>query len=122
MEDVTQIVYETIRKVADEKDIKLNGIQNSYNLIRDVGFKSIDLARLIAVLELKLKVDPFSKLIPITSIQTVGDLCNAYIACFSKTAEVISLSDFNQSEKRGEMRLNSSINKRGDLRRMARMG
>ncbi len=47
-------------------------------LTGDLGLQSIQLAELVAILEQDLKVDPFAALVPITSVRTVGDLCEAY--------------------------------------------
>ena len=45
---------------------------------RGVGPDVDGLARIVASLEMKLDVDPFAEDVAITSIRTVGDLCNAY--------------------------------------------
>ncbi len=47
-------------------------------LLRDVGLSSLDLASVVARLELKLSLDPFSELVSITSVRTIGDLVSAY--------------------------------------------
>jgi hypothetical protein len=43
----------------------------------DIGFKSVDLARIVALAEIRLGVDPFETR-PITDIRTVGDLFRVY--------------------------------------------
>ena len=52
-------------------------------LVDDLGLRSLDLARIIAKLEMKLGVDPFAELVSVTSIRTPGDLCAAYAKCFA---------------------------------------
>jgi acyl carrier protein len=47
-------------------------------LVDQLGLRSLDLARIVAVLELELGVDPFSELVPITTVRTVADLYRAY--------------------------------------------
>jgi acyl carrier protein len=47
-------------------------------LVDQLGLTSLDLARLVAVLEMELDTDPFSDEVPITGVRTVGDLLDAY--------------------------------------------
>jgi acyl carrier protein len=47
-------------------------------LVDHLGLRSLDLARIVAVLEVELGLDPFSELVPITDVRTVGDLSGAY--------------------------------------------
>ncbi|MCF1593814.1 acyl carrier protein [Streptomyces muensis] len=47
-------------------------------LVDQLGLESLHLARLVAVLEMELDIDPFSDTLPITSVRTVGDLLEAY--------------------------------------------
>jgi len=122
MENIEQTVFDVIAKVAEEKGLDLKTPALTQKLVTDIGFKSIDLARIIAILEIKLSVDPFSKLVPITSIQTVGDLCDAYQLCFADDQDAACKPDFERSESRGEARLSSSRMHRGELRKKARTG
>jgi acyl carrier protein len=51
-----------------------------------LGLSSIDLAIVVAELESALGVDPFSKIISITSVRSVDDLVEAYLkACLPQT-------------------------------------
>ena len=59
------------------------GIRPDQLLVDDLGLRSLDLARIIAKLEMKLGVDPFAELVSVTSIRTPGDLCAAYAKCFA---------------------------------------
>ena len=122
MEHVEQIVCDVIAKVAGEKKLDLEIVLKTQKLVGDIGFKSIDLARIIAVLEFRLGVDPFSTLVPITDIQTVGDICKAYRLCFSEDhAEEVKI-DFQPSKDRAEARLSVSRQVRGELRKNVRSG
>ena len=121
MEHVEHIVCEVITKVAGEKKLDLEKVIMTQKLVGEIGFKSIDLARIIAILESKLNVDPFSRLIPITRIQTVGDLCQAYQLCFSEDKETVFKTDFQQSKTRAEARVSSNRSKWGELRTKVRM-
>jgi hypothetical protein len=119
---VEQVVHEVIEKVAREKKLGLDRVHSGQRLVSDIGFKSIDLARIIAILEIRLNADPFSKLVPITSIQTAGDLVQAYQLCFSENPAPALTPDLDQSQSRAEARLRSTGPKRGALRKQAKSG
>jgi acyl carrier protein len=84
--DIEASVIAAIHQVAEGRGLSILQPQPQHTLIGDLGLRSLDLAHLIAILEAELKVDPFTKLVSITSIRTVADLCNAYRKCFSASA------------------------------------
>ena len=84
MSDIGRVVLEVLQKVAKEHSIDPESVQSHVNLV-DIGFKSIDLARIIALLELELEVDPFERH-PITDIRTMSDLCEVYENEFTRMA------------------------------------
>lgn len=86
MERVNEAVFAAVRSVAADKSIPVESIQAHQKLVDDLGFASLDLARIVAMIELALDADPFTGLVPVTSIRTVGDLCAAYARCFAKEA------------------------------------
>lgn len=116
---VEQSVHEVIEKVAREKKLDPGGVHAGQGLVSDIGFKSIDLARIVAILEIRLNADPFSKLVPITSIQTVGDLVKAYQLCFSPNPASAFAPNLENSQSRAEARLRSSRPNRGQWRKRA---
>jgi acyl carrier protein len=82
MDEVKEAILRVLRGVVREKSPEIETIAPDQALVEDLGLTSLDLARIIAKLELKLGVDPFSSLVPVTSIRTAGDLCAAYAKCF----------------------------------------
>lgn len=83
MENVSDVVIEVIRGVVREQYPEVEEVRAEQGLVEDLGLKSLDLARIVAKLDLELGVDPFSETVAITSIRTVGDLCTAYAQCFA---------------------------------------
>ncbi|MEM7535100.1 MAG: acyl carrier protein [Chloroflexota bacterium] len=77
-----------MHKVALEQTLDISEIHDDDALVETLGLRSLDLARLVAILELKLSVDPFAELVSITSIRTVGDLYGAYSQCFAGDSAV----------------------------------
>ena len=53
-------------------------VADGQRLIADLGLESLDLAELVAVLEVELGVDPFQSQVSIAETRTVGDLYAAY--------------------------------------------
>ena len=79
MSEHNQIIYDTLRRVAEEEGVQLGTISDSSALIDNLGFRSLHIARILAILEIAFSYDPFaSGDVPITGLRTVGDLCAAY--------------------------------------------
>jgi acyl carrier protein len=79
-DQVAELVRDEIRQLLDERAEPVVTLSEEANLAADLGFASLDLAQLVAQLEQRLGEDPFAELVPITSIRTVGDLVDAYMA------------------------------------------
>jgi acyl carrier protein len=79
MKRTDEVIYDVLTRIIEEEGLTPSNISDEARLVDDLGLKSQHLARILAVLELELDVDPFaSGQIPITRIQTVGDLCAIY--------------------------------------------
>ena len=70
-------VHETIAELLERNGKQPSVIDNELSLVA-VGLTSLDLAALVAMLQWRLKVDPFFTATSITDMRTVGDLCRAY--------------------------------------------
>ena len=70
-------VHKAIADVLERAGRQPGAIDNDNSLLA-VGLTSLDLAAVIAVLQSRLKVDPFFVRKAITDMRTVGDLCGAY--------------------------------------------
>jgi acyl carrier protein len=105
MENIEQTIHETVLQIAQQKSAAITEVNSEQKLNADLGFSSLDLAQLVAILEMKLNADPFAKLVSITSVRTVGDLCEAYEKYFNQTeAEADNQPSFQQSQTRAQMR------------------
>jgi acyl carrier protein len=125
MENLEQVIYDVVQNVALENSIETEQLMSHHKLVDGLGFSSLDLARIVAVLELKLEVDPFARLVPITSVRTVGDLYAAYAKCFEerdavKESEPDSAPPRVESPQRRERRGNRAQQRRrrGEARRV----
>jgi len=79
MIDTQNEVYATLRRVAADENLALGAFDDSTTLVDELGFKSLHIARILAILEMAFSYDPFaSGEHSITNVRTVGDLCAAY--------------------------------------------
>ncbi|WP_444997939.1 phosphopantetheine-binding protein [Aliikangiella sp. IMCC44359] len=75
-------VFEVLKKsiVAIQEQLgyqKLEVLPNS-SLLNDLGFASLDIAQLVAMMEKELGTDPFSKGATLDQVNTVEDMVNLY--------------------------------------------
>jgi acyl carrier protein len=106
---IASIVHDKIRAVLEERGDAVGRLSGSEKLSTTLGLTSLDLAFLVAELEAELGVDPFAKLVSITSVQSVADLVRAYQQAF-----------FPELRRTGEDDAIASAVKRAQTRRARR--
>jgi acyl carrier protein len=79
---IESIVHGRIRAILAERVGEVGCLSGTDKLSATLGMSSLDLALLVAELEAELGVDPFAKLVSITSIRSVEDLVKAYQQAF----------------------------------------
>jgi acyl carrier protein len=77
-EQIEAVVHDRIRGVLQQRSGQVHALRGTDKLNATLGLSSLDLAFLVAELEAELGVDPFAKLVSITSIRSVDDLVRAY--------------------------------------------
>jgi hypothetical protein len=77
-EQIEFIVHGKVRAAAAERVGNVGALCGTEKLNATLGLSSLDLAFIVAELDGQLGVDPFAKLVSITSVRTVGDLVRAY--------------------------------------------
>ena len=75
-------VHERIRAILAERAEEVANLSGTEKLSATLGLSSLDLAFVVAELEAELGVDPFAKLVSITSVRSVDDLVRAYQQAF----------------------------------------
>ena len=108
-EQIETVVHEKIRAVLLERFGQVRAFGGTDKLNATLGLSSLDLAFLVADLEAELGVDPFAKLVSITSVRSVGDLVRAYQQAF-----------FPELQRRGEDDAVAAGAKRAQARRARR--
>jgi acyl carrier protein len=77
--DLENTIRRVTLEIARRKVPQLADVQMEHSLVEWLGLGSMDLAELIAILEMELGVDPFATT-SISRIRTVGDIYEAYRA------------------------------------------
>ena len=79
---IESAIHDRIRAILADRAGQVGRLSGTEKLSATLGLSSLDLAFLVAELESELGVDPFAKLVSITSIRSVGDLVRAYQQAF----------------------------------------
>ena len=126
MTDRDQVICRVLVDVARGKSRQIDEVRPDHALVEDLGLRSLDLAQIVVKLEIELGVDPFARLVPVTSVRTVGDLCGAYAKCFSpdgdSQADSEDTADPAHTERRRSLRLKTFDAKATRRREEARKG
>src|SRR5262245_8975187 len=101
---IESIVHGRIRAALAERVGEVGHLSATDKLNATLGLTSLDLAFLVADLEAELGVDPFAKLVSITSVRTVDDLVGAYRRAFFPQDAPAALDGLEAAAKRGEAR------------------
>lgn len=105
-------VREVVLEVVQEKHPERTSVEDRDRLNGDLGLRSLDLAQIVALLEMKLDADPFAELVPVTSIRTVGDIIKAYALFFSGAKPSEAATD--EGADRANRRLEATRQRRGE--------
>ena len=112
MSQVKPVIHDVLKDIAEEESLSLPQIQGHETLVEDLGFRSLTMARILAILEGRFGVDPFSKTVAVTSIRTVDDLCAAYEQCLlednTATTRIEDSVQFDQIKQRAASRLDAA--------------
>ncbi len=105
-DQVADLVRGEIRQLLEERGERAVTLSDGDNLAADLGFSSLDLAQLVAQLEQRIGQDPFTELVPVTSVRNVRDLVEAYMALNQTDVKKAALQDesLNQVRQRAGAR------------------
>lgn len=78
MSNVKEVIQGALADIQEQQGYRSVAIQNDHRVVKDLGFSSLDVAQLIAVLEMELEVDPFAQGVSIMEVHTVGELIRVY--------------------------------------------
>jgi acyl carrier protein len=78
MEAVRDTIHRVLTEIAQQNGVEHPDLAGERSLVQDLGFASMDVAQLVATLEMELEVDPFAEGAAITEARTVGDFLRLY--------------------------------------------
>lgn len=78
MKDVYEILKKSIAAIQDQQNYAKVDIQSESNLANDLGFASLDIAQLVAMMEGELEMDPFANGATLDQVSTVNDMVKLY--------------------------------------------
>jgi len=103
---VRAAVHQVVLKLLQDRGKAPRELSDDDKLSASLDLRSLDLAHLVFELELMFEVDPFAKLVPITSVRTVGDLVAAYSqalgysSAFDISAEILDAGQAAEVRRR----------------------
>jgi acyl carrier protein len=104
-EQIEMAVHQKIATILQERFGEIRTFDGAEKLNATLGLSSLDLAFLVAELEVELGVDPFAKSASITSIRSVDDLVNAYCnAVFGDQKLQVDDGDLSVAKQRASSR------------------
>lgn len=84
MENVKEKINSVLRDIQLRNSYKSKELNDECKIVQDLGFSSLDIAELIALLEMELGVDPFSEGVSIMDVHKIGELHQVYQASFEQ--------------------------------------
>ena len=84
MSQVKAAVIEAMKDIQEQQGYRFVEPQDQHKVVKELGFSSLDVAQLIAVLEMELNVDPFAQGVSLMDVATVADLVRAYETALHK--------------------------------------
>src|ERR1700759_3079959 len=100
-----ELVLGKIRTLLEERSGEVHIVKGTDGLNATLGLGSLDLALIVAELEVEVGADPFAKLLSITSVRSVNDLVAAYRgALFPETNDPGQHHDLAGAVRRAQMR------------------
>ena len=111
MKDPEKTVHQVLLSIVQQKDTSVKKIANESRLTVELGLRSLEIARVVALLEMELGVDPFASLVAITDVRTVGDLCSAYRRALSAESGAAQPTEIEASRQRAADRKQAGANR-----------
>ncbi|MET1255399.1 acyl carrier protein [Aliikangiella maris] len=78
MSNAFEVVKNAIVAIQEQLGYQKIEVQPSTNLLNDLGFASLDIAQLVAMLEKELGVDPFANGATLDQVNTVEEMVKLY--------------------------------------------
>ena len=84
MKDINDKVNAVLRDIQSRNGYKAVELKDEFRIVSDLGFSSLDVAELIALLEMEVGVDPFAQGVSIMDVHTIGTLHEVYATALKR--------------------------------------
>ncbi len=78
MNQKVKIINDIIKEIQSQNSLVTIGLKGDMKIVKDLGFSSLDVAQLIATLELEFGMDPFAEDVSIMDVHTLDELYQLY--------------------------------------------
>lgn len=78
MSQVRETIIDALKSIQQQQGYRMVEPKDAHKVVKELGFSSLDVAQLIAILEMDIGVDPFSQGVSIMDVVTVADLVRVY--------------------------------------------
>ncbi len=79
MQNTIEVIHQALTSIQEQQSHRAVALKAEHRVVKDLGFSSLDVAQLIAMLEMELGVDPFADgSVSIMEVHTVADLVRVY--------------------------------------------
>lgn len=83
MEQVKAVIKKAIEDIQIQNSFERIYPDDDLEVVKDLGFESLDIAQLIGTLDMELGIEPFSQGASVENVLTVGDVCQLYATYMS---------------------------------------
>jgi len=79
MEQIFKVVKNIVNEIKQLNGAECVEVTLESKIVHDLGFRSLDIAQLVAMLEIEYEKDPFAEGAALSEVITIGDLCRLYV-------------------------------------------
>jgi acyl carrier protein len=86
VKNVREKINAVLLEIQSRNRYKAVELKDEFRIVSDLGFSSLDIAELLALLEMELGVDPFAQGVSIMDVHTIGKLHEVYAVALERDA------------------------------------
>lgn len=87
MDSIKATVDSVLKEIQQRNNYPMRALNDEVKVVDGLGFSSLDVAELVAILEIETGVDPFASGVSIMDVHTIADLHRVYEASCNVTEQ-----------------------------------
>ena len=84
MKNIEDRINSVLQDIQTRNGYKPVELKDKFSIAQDLGFSSLDIAELVALLEMELGVDPFAEGVSIMDVRTISQLYEVYTVAIER--------------------------------------